>query len=251
MKSEENATHDTLTHEREAYYNKLKTNITALHDTSRGWLTNTNWVINTPMECGIAPYDTAITALNQIRKFNCGEYGPYLSAVEKRKMMTIATGVQAVAECRYGRIDSAMWYIHRICATFGRVLPGSISEMMPDYGCFTQKWTNYGIEVPLINYIFGVAPDALNKSVDLNPLMPSGWKYMTLKHLRVGDDIISMQVNKSGSTITYKLHQDNPLWNLNVHINGYAHYMLNGKELAVNGNLIKLTGTDNLLKLER
>jgi len=29
--------------------------------------------------------------------------------------------------------------------TFNRKLPGSISEMMPDYGCLVQAWTMYGI----------------------------------------------------------------------------------------------------------
>jgi len=24
---------------------------------------------------------------------------------------------------------------------------------MPDYGCFTQSWTNYGIVLPLISHI--------------------------------------------------------------------------------------------------
>ena len=48
--------------------------------------------------------------------------------------MTIATGVQAMAECAYGRVDEALWYINRIVDTFGRTLPGSINELMPDYG---------------------------------------------------------------------------------------------------------------------
>ena len=43
-------------------------------------------------------------------------------------MMTISTGVQAVAEARYGRIDEALWYVGRIVETFNRALPGSINR---------------------------------------------------------------------------------------------------------------------------
>lgn len=68
------------------FYEQLRQNILSYDTTySKGWFTNKNWVINTPMECGIAPYDRGVQALKQIRQYNCGEYGPYLSAVEKSK----------------------------------------------------------------------------------------------------------------------------------------------------------------------
>lgn len=63
-----------------------------------------------------------------------GPYGPFLSATDKNAMMTISTGVQAVAEYQYGRTEEALWYVDKIVDAFNRVLPGSISEMMPDYG---------------------------------------------------------------------------------------------------------------------
>lgn len=107
-------------------------------DTQKGWLTNRNWVISTPIETHIAPRERAIAQLKKIRNEHCGPYGPYLSAVEGDRMMTIATGVQAMSEAAYGRIDESMAYVKDIVKTFGRTLPGSINEMMPDYGCPAQ-----------------------------------------------------------------------------------------------------------------
>src|SRR5205823_9282729 len=111
----------------------------------KGWFTNKNWVISTPVEMGIAPREKAIRILNKVRNEDCGDYGPYLSAVEKRYMMTISTGVQAVAECEYDRTDEAMWYVDKIVQTFSKVLPGSISEMLPDYSCWVMALTCYRI----------------------------------------------------------------------------------------------------------
>jgi hypothetical protein len=54
--------------------------------------------------------------LDKVRKENLGEYGPYLSAVEKKYMMTSATGVQAVAEYMYGNTNESMWYVNKIVA---------------------------------------------------------------------------------------------------------------------------------------
>ncbi|HET7449837.1 MAG TPA: hypothetical protein VFJ78_04515, partial [Gaiellaceae bacterium] len=158
-----------------AYYDRLKQKFAAMPDSSRAWITNENWVIATPMEMGIAPRERAIPLLDRIRRKNVGEYGPFLSAVERQAMMTISTGVQAVAEGRYGRTDEAMWYVNRIVETFGRRTPGSISEMMPDYGCFTIAWTSYGIVMPLVEHVFGVQPDARTKTVVVDPHLPTGW----------------------------------------------------------------------------
>ena len=104
------------------HYEQLKQRFSAMPDSTRGWLTNKNWVITTPMETGIAPRARALRLLDKIRRENVGEYGPFLSAVDKQAMMTISTGVQAVAEGNYGRTDEAMWYVGKIVETFNRVL---------------------------------------------------------------------------------------------------------------------------------
>ena len=174
-----------------AHYERLKAEFSAMPEADRGWITNKNWVIATPMETGIAPQARAIPLLDKIRRENSGEYGPYLSAVERQAMMTISTGVQAVAEGNYGRTDQAMWYVDRIVQTFNRVAPGSISEMMPDYGCFTIAWTSYGIVLPLIEHVFGIRPDAANKTIVFEPHLPAGWEDISIEDLPVGANLVS------------------------------------------------------------
>src|SRR5258708_9757307 len=110
-----------------AHYEGLKAEFSAMPEGNRAWITNKNWVIATPLETGIAPRARAVRLLDKIRRENSGEYGPYLSAVERRSMMTISTGVQGVAEGKYGRTDEAMWDVDRIGQTFTRGLPRSIS----------------------------------------------------------------------------------------------------------------------------
>ena len=47
------------------HYEQLKRKFSAMPDSTRGWLTNKNWVITTPMETGIAPRATRATAPGQ------------------------------------------------------------------------------------------------------------------------------------------------------------------------------------------
>jgi len=213
----------------------------------RGWFTNKNWVINTPMETGIAPVEKAIRNLDKIRNEHCGEYGPFLSAVERRHMMTIATGVQAMSEARYGRIDECLWYVNKIASTLGLTLPGSINEMMPDYGCPAQGWTIYGITTPLITYVFGVTPDAFNKQLVIEPQLPSGWDTMSLENQRVGNNIYNIKINRKDGQTTYEVTSKEKDWNTVLrikHLTG-KEYSLNGKKTIASTDEIVLKGAKN------
>jgi glycogen debranching enzyme len=233
--------------ERIAYYERLQPKFAAMPDSSRGWLTNKNWVITTPMETGIAPRARALELLDRIRREHTGEYGPFLSAVERQAMMTISTGVQAVSEANYGRTDQAMWYVDRIVQTFNRVTPGSISEMMPDYGCFAIAWTSYGIVVPLIQHVFGIRPDAIHKTVVLDPHMPTGWEDMSVEDLPLGTNAISFTRARTEKGVEYGVESREGGWTFILReaaLPGAAYYV-NGKPAAADSSGIRLSGRKN------
>jgi glycogen debranching enzyme len=236
-----------------ADYVRLGRTFAAMPDTSRGWLTNKNWVIATPMETGIAPRARALGALDRIRRENVGPYGPYLSAVERLYMMTIATGVQAVAEAEYGRTEEALWYMDRIAETFNRVTPGSISEMMPDGGGFTIAWTSYGIVVPLVEHVFGIEPDATRKTVALTPHMPAGWKDMSIAELPVGDNMITFAARRTAKGVEYTVESSDAGWTFLLAEEGApgAAYYLNGKRVAPSSLGVRMTGARNVVLVVR
>jgi glycogen debranching enzyme len=229
------------------YYEGLKAKFAAMPDSSRGWITNKNWVITTPMEMGIAPRERALPLLDQIRKDDVGEYGPYLSAVDKQAMMTIATGVQAVAEGNYGRTDQALWYVDKIVQTFNRKLPGSISEMMPDYGCFAIAWTSYGIVLPLVQHVFGIQPDALDKTIVFDPHPPKGWKDMSIEDLPVGTNLISFSRTETGRGVEYVIEGRQSGWSFVLKGNPQpgAKYYLNNNPVSSTSSGIRMTGRRN------
>jgi glycogen debranching enzyme len=229
------------------YYEGLKAKFSAMPDGSRGWLTNKNWVITTPMETGIAPPERAIRLLDRIRNENSGEYGPFLSAVERQAMMTISTGVQAVSEGKYGRTDQAMWYVERIVRTFSRVSPGSISEMMPDAGCFAIAWTSYGVVLPLIEHVFGIQPDAINKTVVFDPHLPTGWEDMSIEELPVGTNLISFSRARTARGIEYTIEAKEDGWRFVLKGKALpgAGYLLNGRPVALTPSGIRMDGRKN------
>jgi glycogen debranching enzyme len=230
-----------------AYYEQLERKFAAMPDSTRGWTTNKNWVITTPMETGIAPRARAIQLLDKIRREDVGAYGPFLSAVNRGAMMTISTGVQAVSEANYGRTNEALWYVDKIVQTFNRRSPGSISEMMPDYGCFTIAWTSYGIVLPLIQHVFGIQPDAMNKSVVFDPHVPAGWGDMSIENLPIGTNVFSFSRAKTARGIEYGVEARDDGWNVVFKGNdspGAKHY-LNGTPVAFTSGGIRMSGRKN------
>lgn len=113
--------------------------------------------------------------------------------------MTISTGAMAVAQARYGYSDRALELIEKIFSTFGMATPGSISEMSPDYGCFVQAWTTYGVMLPVTGFFFGIQPKASQDKIVLNPCLPESWTDASLEHVRVFDGEISMTCKKTAS----------------------------------------------------
>ncbi|RAP75168.1 glycogen debranching protein [Paenibacillus montanisoli] len=186
----------------------------------RPWLFK-NWVINTPMETGLAPRDKAIQALDRMGTDEfTGPWGTYLSGLYQDQMMTISTGVQAVAEAQYDRMDESLRFVRLIASTFNKRLPGSISEMSPDYGCFVQAWTNYGVTWPIMTYMFGIRPKSYSRELSLRPRLPEGWHEVSAEQVAIGlgdrANKLEFRISLSETTDVYRLELDQPSWTVKV-----------------------------------
>lgn len=156
-----------------------------------------NWVINTPLAAGIAEAGEARAALARMRREDFrGPHGLYLSGFYRTHMMTISTGVQAVAEARYGYADEALDWMWRMARTMDWRTPGAMAEMSPDGGCFVQAWSLYGLAVPVVEHFFGVMPKAHARFARVGGIMPTAWPWAELKNLRIGDNHVDLALER-------------------------------------------------------
>ena len=180
-----------------------------------------NWVVNTPMEMGIADPEKAEAALETARKF-VNPFGVFVTGIDRDDtagtdegsfqgskvfsytgaVMTLPTGVQAIAENNYGHPDRALDYLKRMSRSFSYALPGSMYEVSPDYGMIAQAWNIYSFAVPIIGQFFGIQPQAAQKEVTVHPRMPVVWDQAQLENVQVADNEISVYyaVEATGST---------------------------------------------------
>ncbi len=220
-------------------------------DQKQGFVLYHNWVVNTPMEVGIADPEKAQIALETGRKYT-NPFGVFVTGIDRDEqaanedgtfegskvfsytgaVMTLPTGVQAIGENNYGNPDAALDYLQRMTRSFGFALPGSIYEVSPDYGMFTQAWNMYSFAVPIITQFFGIKPDAGNRVIYVRPQMPSDWNKASIERVRIGDNEITLRYEKVGDDLMIEGEQTQKKWGLSIEIpEEYGKVKLLGKEV--------------------
>jgi len=216
-----------------------------------------NWVVNTPMEMGIADSTKAIVALDNAKQFT-NPFGVFVTGIDRDEtagddsgsfkgskvfsytgaVMTLPTGVQAVAENNYGRPDEALDYLKRMSRSFSYALPGSIYEVSPDYGMITQAWNIYSFAVPIVNQFFGIKPLAHQKTIVIEPQLPKEWDNAALENVKVGDNIISIWRSQSESGHQIKITQTQPDWKIQVVLPDDGYTAQEGDAKTKNGKTV-------------
>ncbi|QOD61166.1 glycogen debranching protein [Polaribacter haliotis] len=201
--------------------------------TPRPFVLHHNHVVNTPMEVGVADVKKAKIALKTAKQFT-NLYGTYVTGIDRNDpkeyqsgevkryanpyvsaVMTLPTGVSAIAENKYGNPDEALEYLKKMCNSFSYASPGAMYEVSPDHGEFVQAWNIYGFGVAIIEQFFGVQPNAAEKKIDIKPQMPTKWKNASVKKLFVAGNSVSIIYTKKDNEITIEINQKES-WNINV-----------------------------------
>lgn len=218
----------------------------------------------------VADNEKAVKYLESVPFFT-NKYGLYISGIARPDDITLeegsvahrlegefnyhqaimvgATSSLAIAECKYRGADYAMTYIEKILNNFSFATPGTTYEVSPDYGMFVQAWNVAGINIPLIQYFFGVNPMAYKKEITIKPDMPSAWDYAKLERLLVGNNELSVDFKKSDNKRVYTVENSQKNWTINFRLpEGVNSAMVNGKEANIRSGIISLSGIKNTIE---
>lgn len=119
--------------------------------------------------------------------------------------------------------------------------------------CFTISWTSYGIVMPLIEHVFGIQPDAANKTIVFEPNFPSGWEDISIEDLPIGSNIISFSRTRTAKGIVYDIEAKDSAWSFVLKDDAPpdAKYFLNGKPVNRSSSGIRMDGTKNRVLITR
>jgi hypothetical protein len=194
------------------------------------------WTNATPMETSIAPMQDAMTAFPTLESsLLTGMTGFYQQAAQGgRQASAVNTGVMAVAEANYGRMDLSLRYVSFVANELDVEQPGALPELFdsPDYKYFPpfsggtgtqefggamvmQAWSSYGIHWPLLDLYLGIKPDIPAGSLSVVPDLPSTWPKISIDELRVGSSEISVLAQHSGKSYVTSVVAPTG-WNLTI-----------------------------------
>jgi hypothetical protein len=187
------------------------------------------WTNATPMETSFASVLDASIALTQLESSAfTGKTGFYQQAAPApggSQASAVNTGVMAIAEANYGRMDQSLGYVSFIADELDVEQPGALPELFPspDYQYFPsfggamvmQAWSSYGIHWPLVELYLGIKPNAPARTLSVVPDLPSTWNELSVDHLRVGSSQIEVSVRRAG--INYFVTVEAPVgWILTI-----------------------------------
>ena len=202
-------------------------------------------------------------------KFFTNKFGVYITGIERpddvriderkfqkdslftynRAVMPAATSSLSQAAVRFGMPDTALMYIHKTLNSFSFATPGTAYEVSPDYGMFVQAWNVTGINIPLIQYFFGVQPEAYKKEITVHIQMPTAWKYARLNNLMVGSNRLSVHYIKNKNVITCNIHSTEPGWKIHFVVDkNTRNIVVNNKPAKSLKQAVELTGISNTIQ---
>jgi hypothetical protein len=229
-----------------------------------------NWVVNTPLETGVADKEKAVLALKKAKTYE-NVFGAFVTGIDRTEeadrvvlksrkkifsytgaVMTLPTSVLAISSANYGNSDESLQYIKNLHQSFSYALPGSMYEVSPDFGMMTQAWNIYGVAVPIVQHFFGIRPMAYEKTIYLSPRLPSQWKDAAIDNVKVGDNLLSLSISEKNDVVEYRIHQSISDWTVMVDIRNAKKIMVNDIEIdrsTITNDRIKLSGSENVVRL--
>lgn len=180
------------------------------------WLLR-HWVVMCPVEVGVAtPEQAAQTFARLLSPEFCNEWGMYLHP-ERRDVMSINSGLLALALVRYGRSAEALKLMQAQVAALTMRMPGAISEALPDQWCFLQLWSALGVISPIVEGVLGIEPQAGDRRLQVIPHLPSDWPTVTLERFQVGESTFTVRVRQSPTVYQLTvIHSKGPAYALRV-----------------------------------
>ena len=98
-----------------------------------------------------------------------------------------------------------------------------------------------------IEHVFGIRPDAGNKTIVFEPHLPAGWENISIEDLPIGANLISFSRTRTGKGVMYDIESKENGWSLILRerVSPDTRYFLNGRPTNPSFSGIHMDGKKN------
>lgn len=130
-----------------------------------------------------------------------------------------------------GHVEQMIGCMEAMARTGLPGVPGALRRKDAGQGVMLQARGAAGFVWPMISYLFGVRPNAMEKAIAWKPHTPIGWQGFTLRELHIGDAVFTVTSERvSPSRAKYTLKTNAQGWTVTVQENGEEKaYALEGE----------------------
>lgn len=182
---------------------------TLLNDNRRKF--NGHWTSFLPLYARITSQDRARIVINTIFKKLWGKYGIRVEN-KKETYMPINNLLFAIALINYDYNDLAWEVIKLNLDTLSRFSPVSYPEMFNENGCYLQAWTAAALIESLVKLFTNIEVNQFERTITLKPWLPSTMARIGIRNLRVGKDIINIDIYRDHDTIEYNVSTEKRIY---------------------------------------
>lgn len=116
-----------------------------------------------------------------------------------------------------GHVEQMVGCLNAMAKTGLPGIPGALRRRDAAQGVMLQARGAAGFVWPMISYLFGVRPDAMEKTITWKPHTPIGWDGWALERLSIGCAVMSVRSERvSPSKAKYTLTSSEPGWTVKV-----------------------------------
>jgi hypothetical protein len=108
-------------------------------------------------------------------------------------------------------------------------------------------WVQQRLAVGDEMHVFGIRPDAGNKTIVFEPHLPAGWENINIEDLPVGANLISFSRTRKRNGVIYDIESKENGWSLILRekISPDTRYFLNGRPTNPSFSGIHMDGKKN------
>ena len=162
-----------------------------------------HWTQVVPVQLAISSPERACRVLDEIERSFVNEYGLMHTRGREDRVWALPTGLLALAELRWGRLEQAITQLHNIARTTYHGMLGAFEELIPQGLCFVQLWSAAIYLQGIVEGLLGLDPRAHEHRLRLRPRLPEAWPSAILRNVRIGEHLLTLQISHSGAAIAH------------------------------------------------